>query len=169
MRLFLDCEWADTLDSELVSLALVSADGQYRFYREVDPLPKEPTDWVRAVVYPRLERGYAAQRHIDFTRDLRAFLAAFDEPQVLFDYNADGALFNYALSGFDLPDEVLAKLPPAPKVSQTLILHDDVRRGIEQYFHERPEHAGRRHHAGVDAEALRWAFVTALGLAGSRS
>ena len=162
-RLFLDCEWGDTLGRELVSLALVSEDGQHRFYGEVDPLPKAPTDWVRAVVYPLLEHGYAARHQVDFTRDLRAFLAQFEEPFVLFDYRSDGALFGYALTGFDLPAETLAKLPPAPKVNQTLILRDDVRQGIEQWFREHPEHAGRRHHAGVDAEALRWSFAAALG------
>lgn len=161
-RLFLDCEWADTLDSELVSLALVSEDGLHRFYSEVDPLPKQPTDWVRAVVYPLLEHGYAARQRIDLTRDLRAFVSRFDDPFVLFDYQADGALFGYALAGFDLSGAALAKLPPAPSVGQILILREDVRRGIEQYFREHPEHAGRRHHAGVDAEALRWAFVAAL-------
>lgn len=162
MRLFLDTEWADTLDSELVSLALVSEDGSDRFYAEVSPLPKRPTEWVRAVVYPLLEHGYAARQKIDFTRDLRAFLARFDEPFVLFDYRADGVLLDYALAGFDLPDTVLAKLPEVPKVGKTLILREDVRRGIEQYFHDHPEQAGRRHHAGVDAEALRCAFAAAL-------
>lgn len=161
-RLFLDCEWADTLDSELVSLALVDESGQHRFYSEVAPLPKEPTDWVRAVVYPLLEHGYAARQKIDFTRDLRAFLARFDDPFVLFDSRVDGVLFGYALSGFDLLDASLAMLPPAPKVGQTLILREDVRQGIEQYFREHPENANRRHHAGVDAEALRWSFLATL-------
>ena len=161
-RLFLDCEWADTSDSELVSLALIDETGQYRFYSEVDPLPKQPTDWVRAVVYPLLEHGHAARQQSDFTRDLRAFLALFDDPFVLFDYRSDGALFGYALSGFDLPDASLDKLPPAPKVSQTLILREDVRRYIEVYFTGHPAKAHRRHHAGVDAEALRWAFMKAL-------
>jgi hypothetical protein len=162
MRLFLDCEWADTRDSELVSMALVSEDGSHRVYAEVSPLPAKPTDWVRAVVYPLLEHGYAARQQIDFTYDLRAFLTRFDDPIVLFDYRADGVLLDYALAGFDLADAVLAKLPAAPKVSKTLILCEDVRRGIERYFREHPEHAGRRHHAGVDAEALRWAFAVAV-------
>lgn len=161
-RLFLDCEWADTLDSELVSLALVSEDGHHRFYSEVDPLPKEPREWVRAVVYPLLEHGYAARQQIDFTRDLRAFIARVEDPVVLFDYHSDGVLFGHALYGFDLLDTALAKLPPVPKVTQALIVRDDVRQGIEQWFREHPELAGRRHHAGVDAEALRWAFVAAL-------
>ena len=161
-RLFLDCEWADTVDSELVSLGLVDESGQHRFYSEVDPLPKQPTDWVRAVVYPLLEHGYAARQQVDFTRELRLFLLRFDEPVVLFDCRADGALFGYALSGFDLSDAALAPLPPAPRVRQTLILREDVRRNIEAYFREHPTQAPRRHHAGVDVEALRWAFQKAL-------
>lgn len=39
---------------------------------------------------------------------------------------------------------------------------DDVRPLIERYFMTHPEFINRRHHAGVDAEALRWAFVEAL-------
>src|SRR3546814_11304467 len=59
-RLFLDCEWADNLGSELVSIALISEDGAQRFYAEVNPLPKQPTDFVRYVVYPLLDHGYWA-------------------------------------------------------------------------------------------------------------
>lgn len=161
-RIFLDCEWADAFDSELVSLAMVDESGQHRFYSEVDPLPKQPTDWVRAVVYPLLQHGYAARQKVEFTRDLRAFLARFDEPFVLFDYAADGALFDFAMAGFDLPDAVIDKLDPAPGVNKTLILRDDVRRYIEVYFMEHPDEARRRHHAGIDAEALRWAFGKAI-------
>jgi len=39
-RPFLDCESVDELDSELMSLALVSEDGWYRFNSEVNPLPE---------------------------------------------------------------------------------------------------------------------------------
>lgn len=161
-RLFLDCEWADEAGCQLVSLALISEDGLYRFYSEMDPLPKHPTDWVRAVVYPLLEHGYAARQKVDFTRDLRAFLARFNAPMVLFDHVADGVLFDRALVGFDLPANVVNKLGPAPSVTATLIQDQGVRDRIEAYFHEHPDQARRRHHAGVDAEALRRAFVAAL-------
>lgn len=162
-RLFLDCEWADNLGSELVSLALIDETGQHRFYSEVSPLPKQPNDFVQAVVYPLLEHGYHARQQIDLTRDLRAFLAGIPEPYVLYDYHADGALFRYALDGFDLPDAALARLSPAPEVVTTLIAERDaVRRQIDRYFTEYPELIRRRHHALVDAEALRWAFSQAL-------
>lgn len=154
MKLFLDTEWADTLGSELVSLALISADGAHRFYVERDPLPSAPTDFVRAAVYPILDRGAYALRDEDITRALRGFLTTFQEISVLCDYPMDAALFEYALDGF----ESQVELGPRPvvhfqKVNQT------VRVGIERYFQVHPDLAMRRHHAAVDAEALRYAYL----------
>ncbi|WP_066095061.1 3'-5' exoribonuclease [Xanthomonas massiliensis] len=161
-RLFLDCEWADEAGHQLVSLALVSEDGGHHFYSEVDPLPRHPTDWVRAVVYPLLQHGYATRQKADFTRALRAFLARFDTPMVLFDHATDGILFDRALAGFDLPANVIDKLGLAPFVTTILIQDEGVRDRIEAYFREHPDQARRRHDASVDAEALRWVFVTEL-------
>ncbi|MEL1264467.1 hypothetical protein [Pseudoxanthomonas putridarboris] len=164
-RLFLDCEWADNIGSELVSLALVSEDGQRRFYSEVSPLPKQPSDFVRTIVYPLLDHGFHARQKIDFTRDLRAFLIRFDAPVVLFDHVADGVLLDHALTGFDLPANVVSKLGTVPSVTATLIQNESVRDWIEHYFREHPDQERRRHHASVDAEALRWVFLTALSRA----
>jgi hypothetical protein len=158
MRFFLDCEWADTIGSELVSLGLVSEDGEHRFYAEVSPLPASPNDFVRAAVYPLLQGGPAARSELEITRDLRGFLAHFEEVEVIYDYPVDGALLRYALDGFDQPDSLLSTLPPMPVVRTRLISESaDVNRRIEQYFSDRPDAARRRHNALVDAEALRWA------------
>ncbi|WDJ98482.1 3'-5' exoribonuclease [Xanthomonas campestris pv. incanae] len=162
MRIFLDTEWADQAGRELVSLALVSEDGEHRFYSEVAILPERPTDFVRHVVYPLLDRGCAAKTAIDFTRDLRGFLAQFESPFVLFDYRTDCTLFRYALNGFDLPAGILQGIPPAPPVATTLVLREEVRSGIETYFGKNPALAHRKHHAAVDADAFRWAFIDAL-------
>lgn len=158
MRFFLDCEWADTLGSELVSLGLVSEDDEHRYYAEVSPLPASPGDFVRAAVYPLLEGSPHARSELALTRDLRAFLAPFPNAEVVYDYPVDGALFLYALEGFEQPDSLLVALPAAPAVRTTLLAKSvEVNRQIERYFAGRPEQAKRRHHALVDAEALRWA------------
>lgn len=162
--LFLDTEWADSVGSDLVSLALISEDGNQRFYAEVAPLPKNPTDFVRHVVYPLLDHGYASRQKIELTRDLRTFLAGIDSPQVLYDSDADGELFGLALDGFHLSEQALAHLPPAPAVTTKRIeAWDLVRNLIAAYFLEHPEQENRKHHAMVDAEALRWAYGVALG------
>lgn len=154
MKLFLDTEWADTLGSELVSLALISADSAHHFYVERDPLPSAPTDFVRAAVYPLLDRGAYALCDEDLTRALRRFLVTFEEIVVLCDYPIDAALFQYALDGFESQAELgLRPVVQVQKVSQT------VRMGVERYFQEHPDLAMRRHHAAVDAEALRYTYL----------
>lgn len=96
----------------------------------------------------------------DITRGLRKFLAQFEEPFVLYDYAVDGALFRHALSGFDLPDTWESCWGPMPQVGQTLMLRDDLKPLIERHFHERCELYATRDDAMIDAEALRWAFLT---------
>jgi len=154
-RLFLDCEWADNRGSELVSIALVSEDGAQRFYAEVNPLPDQPTDCVRYVVYPLLEHGYWAMPRAELTRHLHAFIAPLPKPRVIYDQRNDGALFRYAMDGFAEADA--DALGPYCDVAQELVSHDVLKAQIERYFSEHPVARGRRHHAMVDAEALRWA------------
>ncbi|MEB1149470.1 hypothetical protein VDP41_20920, partial [Xanthomonas campestris pv. campestris] len=60
MRFFLDTEWADTLGSELVSIALVAENGIDYLYAEREILPARPTEFVRSVVYPLLDRDKSA-------------------------------------------------------------------------------------------------------------
>lgn len=162
--LFLDCEWADVLGAELVSLALVSADGGRRFYAERDPLPSPPTDFVRVAVYPLLERGNAALSDIAFTTELRRFLCGIEAPYVLFDYHNDGALLRYALAGFDLPDAEAFACGPIPSPVMTEMLREGLMTVLlEDWFQAHPVASARRHHAAVDAEALRQAWLAATG------
>lgn len=165
-RLFLDCEWAGILNNELVSLALVTQDGD-SFYAERDPLPGAPTTFVREVVYPLLDRGPCAMPDAAFTATLRAFLSRFEDPLVVADAALDFTLLAHALDGFGRPD-----LPPAPPWRPMLVTYGDVLSRIEDYFEARPEAREKRHHAQVDAEALRWAFEGAMrpknwGISGS--
>lgn len=157
-RLFLDTEWADAAATELVSVGLVTENGQHSFYAEMATLPERPTGFVREVVYPLLERGDAALSPAEFTRRLRAFLLPIDHPVVLFDCAADGVFLKFALAGFGLDED----MGLCPTVKLSLIGFGDVMTNVERYFHEHPDAAARRHHAGVDAEALRWGFVEAM-------
>lgn len=162
---FLDCEWADVLGAELVSLALVSEDGSQCFYAERDPLPQLPTDFVRAVVYPLLQRGSFALSDEGFTRAVRAFLANAAMPVVLYDYHNDGALLRHALGGFDLPDDVAQGCGPIPRVSGSLMDRGRlVSVLLDDWFASHPDAQARRHHAAVDAEGLRQAWRAAVGL-----
>lgn len=162
--LFLDTEWADPVGSELVSLALVSEDGAHHFYAERDPLPATPTDFVRHVVYPLLERGNSVMSDQAMTTGLRAFLGAAPAPVVLADYPNDLVLLKYVLAGFDLPDDQAAACGPIPQPVMTRMLKEGgMGMLVEDYFSAHSVAAARRHHALVDAEALRMAWLTITG------
>ena len=158
MDLFLDCEWADVLASELVSIALVSGDGQSVFYAERDPLPANPTPWVQTVVYPLLDRGDKALSDARLTLAMRTFLASIDAPQIYYDFGADRSLCQYVIDGFDMP-------APRGSLPASIAWHPcgDLQGSIEKWWHAHPDMQPRRHHALVDAMALRAAYMGQAG------
>lgn len=162
--LFLDTEWADPIGSQLVSLALITEDGIHRFYAERDPLPEVATDFVRSVVYPLLERGRWRMTDQAMTTGLRAFLGAIPEPMVVADFPNDLALLQYVIAGFDLSDDQAAACGLVPKPVMTRMLKEGATGMlVEDYFAGHPRAAARRHHALVDAEALRMAWLVVTG------
>jgi hypothetical protein len=155
MDLFLDCEWSDVLASELVSIAIVSMDGQRNFYAERDPLPRDPTPWVRTVVYPLLDRGTSAMTDASMTHALREFLTGTDRPRIFYDFGADRGLCQYVIDGFEIPN-------PAGPLPADLRwqLCNDVSHALEKWWLAHPEEKQRRHHALADAQALRGAYLS---------
>ncbi|MDO1530337.1 hypothetical protein QMK61_15980 [Fulvimonas sp. R45] len=149
--LFLDTEWANDR-RDLVSLALVNVDGSRVLYLERDPLPSQPSAFVLSVVYPLLDRSSALPDH-QFTDTLRAYVAASGVPHIHFDSQWDKVLLGQALSEWG------RNLTGIPEFVSVLIERNDVRDEVEVYFKNNPEALARRHHALVDAEALRHAFV----------
>lgn len=159
MDLFLDCEWADVLASDLVSLALVSLDRQHVFYAERDPLPVDPTPWVKTVVYPLLDRGPKAMSDAVMTRRLREFLANVERPRICFDFSADRGLCQYVIDGFETPK------PEGPvPVDLRWQLFEDMREPMARWWASHPKEHARRHHALVDAHALRSACLSLWGI-----
>ena len=160
MYFFLDTEWADVAGSELVSVALISEDGLHRFYAERKPLPEQPTEFVKHVVYPLLQGGPASMTDQAMTTGLRAFLGAAPEPIVLADYPIDFSLLRRVLEGFGLPDEQAAACGPIPSPVKMRMLKEGVMGMlVEDYFAAHSATSARRHHAMVDAEALRQAWL----------
>lgn len=101
MHLFLDCEfngWHDQGTGELISLTLVSADGQYEFYEVVDC--QNPKPFVAEHVLPIL--GQAAIPMWELVNKLCSFLWEVDAKEkeritIVADYPSDIELFNRIL------------------------------------------------------------------------
>ena len=147
MRVFVDTEYTDFIDCDLISIGLVADDGREFYGERSDYDQASCSQFVRAAVLPQLGQ-YPGQV---FMREalrvaLLAWLAQFarqPERVLCFDYGGDWELLCDLLDG-----------PPtgwqAHHVGQLL---DPGR--TEDYYRE---HRGR-HHALVDARANRFAVV----------
>lgn len=153
--LFLDTEWAND-SHDLVSLALINVDGSRRLHVERDPLPLNPLMFAHDVVYPLLYRGAAALLDPAFTKAVRVFVAASNTPFIHFDSPWDKVLLGHALSEWW---RNLAGIPPFVPV---LVDRADVGDEVELHFQNEPKAFERRHHAAVDANALRRAYVEVM-------
>lgn len=162
MLLFLDCEWADMLEPELVSLAIIGEDSAYTFYAERERLPASAPLFVQEVVYPLLDRGTAVMSDLGMTHALRDFFRAVPNPIVVADYPLDFELLRSAVEGLGLLAIERAVLGPAPTYEMLLASDPELHASIEARFDADPEMVIRRHHASVDAQVLRDAWI-ALG------
>lgn len=157
--LFLDCEWADVLGADLVSIGLVSMNGEQVFYAEREVLPADPTPFVAHVVYPLLERGDHAMADAEITRALRRFLAAIDRPRVCHDFGNDRTLRQHVLDRFGIhePDG------PTP-VDLRWQRMNDMPPFMARWWTEHRECHAHRHHALTDARTLRAACLSLWGM-----
>jgi hypothetical protein len=154
MRIFIDTEFTDFVDTELISIGLVSEDGQHEFYAELPLNHRKCSEFVVEHVLPQL----GMQLYVQCTEEelearLRAWLGQFshfEEVRIYYDFNGDWQLFQYAL-GNKVPDWL---------VCQNIYQHID-QDALARYFEE---HGVQEHHALNDAKANRYVY-----LAGARS
>jgi hypothetical protein len=171
MMLFIDTEFADQTARDLVSIALVSQDGRFEFYAERDPLPAAPSDFVRTVVYPLLDRGDRSLTDDEMSRQLHAFFDRVREESrhgqvmIAYDYVADIHLLDAALFGRDANTSAR----PLFNVFNLQLLGEEFNRTVEHLFTCNGPAAARRHHALVDAWVNRDAFMALQKLESERS
>lgn len=106
MILFLDTEFTDFQQPDLISLGLVSECGRYEFYAERNDFDlARCSDFVRSMVLPKLGQGTRGVSRTSLATALRAWLEdvhSFDSQspiQVLYDFDTDFDLFCQALLG----------------------------------------------------------------------
>lgn len=152
IRLFLDSEWANDALRALVSLALISEDGEHVFYAERDPLPSMPSSFVRENVYPLLNRGQTALTDSVMTHALRSFLEPLGNCEIFADAPLDFSMLSRVWNGRD-------RTPPEPPFRTRLAREGNLMPSVEHYFEFNPDQRALRHHALVDAMALRSAWI----------
>lgn len=162
MLIFFDTEFTDLcVDPRLISIGLVSEDGERMFYAELSDTyqPKQCSEFTKLAVLPLLEGDSVRVSMRELGEHLLAWLEAFGEPVTL----ACDSL------AWDWPwvQEIFGELDawPANLVSRPLLLtinylndYDRFIEAVEQAFSSL-----RRHHALDDAKANRLGWIAASG------
>lgn len=149
MRLFLDTEFTDFIDCELISIGIISEEG-HEFYAERNDFDKNRCNaFVVAAVLPLLNKEPAligTEEEIGVA--LLSWMEQFKCVEVCFDYSMDFELFYYLCR-----DPETLKIPEWIRGRNIAKEISDL--AVERYWHENGRMA---HHALHDARANRYAF-----------
>lgn len=151
MLIFVDTEFTDFIQMDLISIALVSEDGREFYAERTDYRQDDCSEFVRLAVIPMLGRVSGAGCTRDqLTHRLRDWFEALPEPATLiFDYFSDWELLCDAFLGsnFDnAPANVGDKLLLTTEIVTDPAFQDAFKRALKEEFPV--------HHALGDARAL---------------
>jgi len=157
MLVFLDTEFTDFVQIDLISIGLVTEDGR-EFYAERNDYHREDcSSFVVAEVLPLLNRVPGAKcssAHLSFR--LREWFASLEKSvTVAFDYTSDWELLADALQGERLTD-LPANLSEKLFIDHEVLSDAKFREAYENSF----EPNWPRHHALADARALRNGYMS---------
>lgn len=159
MIVFLDTEFTGLGQRwpSMISIGLVSEDGQYEFYAELvtDGYIKKCDSWVKENVLPLLDGGDCIMQPDELRQRLYAWLDALGCVHIATDSQIDFDLLRATLDPW-----------PAKIAKKPLFLNFDAdpkerfNIAVENFFTE----GLRRHHALDDAKANRLGWMTLKGL-----
>ena len=147
MLIFIDTEFTDFDHMELISVGLVTEDGENEFYAEVPVKLAKCNDFVIDTVLPQLGQVPGAQcTKKELKQRLLQWLQPFanHSPTICFDYSGDWQLLCSALD-----DEI-----PSWLGNQNIYANLDQEK-LEMFF---IQHGLLDHHALNDAKANRYAY-----------
>jgi hypothetical protein len=147
MLIFIDTEFTDFKDAELISIGMVSECGQHEFYAELPVDQSKCNDFVLVTILPQLGKVPEAQcTMVELQDRLRQWLEQFAKhaPIICFDYEGDWRLFCHAMD-YEIPAWLRGK-----NIYSYL---DEVK--LQMYF---IDNRIKDHHALHDAKANRHAF-----------
>lgn len=156
MLVFLDTEFTDFVQMDLISVGLVAEDGREFYGERNDYMLETCSDFVRASVLPLMHKVPEARcSAAHLTHRLHQWFASHSEPiTVVFDYASDWELLADALQGNGSQ--------PLPQcIEEKWLLQYDVVR--DPIFRQASQAAyggnWQPHHALADARALRAGYL----------
>lgn len=172
MYIFIDTEFTDFTNMELISLGAVSEDGNHQFYVEItDHCADYRSDFVNQIVIPLLDTSKYGKSRAWAALDYKEWLESLpcEEVVILVDYVGDymlsAALLNYQELSVKVSYEVLSHALTSTlhdrgfhTPAQLSQAHKTLHEKTSEYFDIDP----RQHHALVDAKANRHGWVEAF-------
>jgi hypothetical protein len=172
--LFIDTEFSDFINMDLLSIGIVSEDGKHEFYAEInDSTPEYRSQFVNEVVIPLMEPAKFARPYKRVAADLCEWFAALpgDSHIMIVDYAGDWQLLGELLSATSVVQPKKLSANYLSLAFEDMIIErggnvvDSIGKAAgrrllieqENYFIIDP----RRHHALVDAKANRHGWVKA--------
>jgi len=147
MLIFMDTEFTDFTDTQLISIGLVTESNQ-QFYAELNDFnPRCCSDFVKEVVLPQLGKNPARVMNMEQLRKkLTAWLFQFAKhnPVICYDYDGDWTLFEHAMQD-DIPSWLSNKNVYA-KINDLVLEQFFLATGLSE------------HHALHDAMANRFSY-----------
>jgi 3' exoribonuclease, RNase T-like len=162
MRAWIDCEFTDLDEPDLLSVGIVSEAGQ-EFYLELldDVLERRSSAFVHDTVLPMFGviAGARAASYLEFTTRACDFLLSLEEPiRVVFDYAMDRELLEHALQ--QAPRWAELKILLSWEFAPAAAYESDIgAAAMEEVWRDEPVTGLGRHHALADARALRAACL----------
>lgn len=159
MLVFLDTEFTDFINTEVISIGLVTSDGKHEFYAErTDYDRKMCSDFVRFEIAPLFdESGFVGTKEeIGFEIAKWISNLPYNQVIIVIDYYADWQIF-----GDILGDNVPSKLKRTAEYVQHMVdfAPGAFANGCEEYYEQFDK---RRHHALVDAKSNRHGWLQAM-------
>jgi hypothetical protein len=152
--LFLDTEFTDFNDPDLISIGLVAEDGREFYAESIEYRQEACSDFVRQVVIPLLgePKNRIVGNYFEIARQLNEWLKFYnDEVVIAIDYLGDWQLLVKLLSL--LPEEELVQ-----NVKGLNIYGDLDIMALEYYWAEVDAFGHKEHHALYDARGNKYAY-----------
>ncbi len=152
---FLDCEFTDFIQIDLISIGLVCEDGREFYAERTDYRREDCSDFVRAAVLPLLGSDPQVQiSRCALTLNLHSWLSSLPEFMIACDSNHDRDLFADALDYQPVENLVgWINLNALPADQGKAFQREAAR------YHDLPDHPW--HHALYDARAHRAGWLAA--------
>lgn len=170
MYLFFDTEFTDFKNMNLISIGIISEDGQHQFYREIsDYNSSYCTDFVKTTVLPLLDGSGIPINAV--AKQLASWLKALPDDKFVFVYDYLGDwlllqdLFYISCPTVQCDKQFFDDAFREAGLDQGIRTYDAICDAIDkrqeahcEYFEQDP----RQHHSLVDACALRQGWIQGL-------